>query len=258
MGLTKSLPAGKSLAATFAANPGGLSVALTKRTVARKSLAATFTASAGSLSLALTARAARVLDIGATFTGRSAALSIALTKQSPARKQLAATFTGTAGTLSLALTSPPRQPIGATFTGTAGSISSFALGKREVATRPLPADTDPFFPVIDLAARRDLILPQYVGAPILRALIDNLIGIATTEISDPLEAMGRGLNPNVSEGVLLDWIGLRLALPRPSVATSDAEFFGFDGTESAGGRTFGQAPFRSVRRGIEDVEAGRG
>ena len=118
----------------------------------------------------------------------------------------------------------------------------------------LAAEPETFAPTVDLAARLGLLLPQYEGAAVLRALIRGVIAIVQEEVADPLFEMNRGLNPDESSGVLLDWIGLRLALSRPSVASSDAQYFGFDGTSGSGGRTFGQAPFYSLARGIEAVE----
>ena len=71
---------------------------------------------------------------------------------------------------------------------------------------------------------------------------------------DPLERLDRAFNPDESEGVILDWIGLRLGLPRPFVTAADAVYFGMAGTMPAGGRPWDQAPFYSLARGIEDVE----
>ena len=132
---------------------------------------------------------------------------------------------------------------------------AFAVSQPTVTlTTGLAAEQDSFSPTLDLASRIQLLLPQYDGATVLRALIGGIITIVQEEIADPLFAMNRGLNPDESSGVLLDWIGLRLGLPRPSVASSAATYFGFDGTEAAGGRTFGQAPFFTTARGIEAVE----
>ena len=107
---------------------------------------------------------------------------------------------------------------------------------------------------INVRAVVNLLLEQYNDATRLKALLNGLTGVIQTRLVDPLLVLERALNPDVSEGILLDWIGTRLSLPRPFVAATDAEFFGFDGTSAVGGRTFGQAPFFTTRRGIELVE----
>ena len=99
-----------------------------------------------------------------------------------------------------------------------------------------------------------VLLVQYDDSPRLRGLVSGIVGVLEVQAINPLRVLERALNPVVSEGILLDWIGARLGLPRPTVASSDAEYFGFHGTEPEGGRTFGQAPFFTTQRGIEQVE----
>ena len=112
----------------------------------------------------------------------------------------------------------------------------------------------PRFPVINVGSRLDLLLPQYGESAALQTFIRELIGIVQTRIVDPLLVMERALNPDEVSGVLLDWIGQRIGLTRPYVQSADAVYFGFEGTRAAGGRTFGQAPFRTRRAIIEDIE----
>ena len=115
-------------------------------------------------------------------------------------------------------------------------------------------------PAIDIAARIDLLLPQYDGAVRFRALLSGIIDMLQTEVVDPLLALDRGLNPDVSSGVVLDWIGVRLDFARPAVRSQDARYYGMAGTgpslaaPARIGRTFDQAPFFSQRARIEDVE----
>ena len=109
-------------------------------------------------------------------------------------------------------------------------------------------------PTLDIASRTDLLLPQYDGATRMRALLSALIGVVQAEVVDPLERLERAINPDEASGVLLDWLGLRLDMPRPYVLNADARYFGFRGTEPSGGRTFGQAPFFSQRARVEDLE----
>ena len=109
-------------------------------------------------------------------------------------------------------------------------------------------------PSINVAAHEELLLPQYDGSENLHRLVQELTAVLQERIIDPLLLLERGLNPDESSLILLDWIGQRLGFPRPRVASEDAEYWGFEGTRAAGGRTFGQAPFFSVQRGIEQVE----
>lgn len=113
---------------------------------------------------------------------------------------------------------------------------------------------EPTVPALDLAGRLDVLLPQYGDARRLRSLLTEVIGIVQSEIVDPLVLLDRAFNPDAASGVLLDWLGTRIGMPRPYVRSSDARYFGFGGTEPAGGRTFGQAPFFTTRALIEDVE----
>ena len=100
----------------------------------------------------------------------------------------------------------------------------------------------------------DLLLDQYTESTNLIALLEGIIKIGQDNIIAPMERAQRGLNPDESTGILLDWIGHRLDMPRPYVLASDAEFFGFEGTEAAGGKPWDQAPFFTQRAGIEQVE----
>lgn len=99
----------------------------------------------------------------------------------------------------------------------------------------------------------DLLLEQYDDSTNLRAFIQGMIDIGQNNIIAVLEKTQRGLNPDEASGILLDWIGQRLNLDRPYVSSSDAEYFGFAGTQASGGRTWGQAPFFTIRAQIEDV-----
>ena len=112
----------------------------------------------------------------------------------------------------------------------------------------------PRTPDIDIASRIELLIPQYANAARMQALSRRLIKLAQDEIVTPLLALERAMNPDESSGILLDWIGERIGMPRPFVRSSDAEYFGFRGTVAAGGRTWGHAPFWSLRAHTEDVE----
>ena len=104
-----------------------------------------------------------------------------------------------------------------------------------------------------LTGHVDLLLEQYADASRLRSLLSGFAALVDADVIDILTELGRGFSPVESEGILLDWIGLRLGLLRPYVRSSDATYFGFAGTMAEGGRTFGQAPFLTRRAFIEDV-----
>lgn len=112
----------------------------------------------------------------------------------------------------------------------------------------------PKTPEIDIASRIDLLIPQWTNATRMQALARNLIGIVQTEIVDPLLVIERAMNPDESEGILLDWIGERIGMPRPFVRSSDAEYFGFEGTGTDAGEPWESAPYYSLQARIEDVE----
>lgn len=112
----------------------------------------------------------------------------------------------------------------------------------------------PRFPVVNVDEAAEVLLPQYENSTRLQALVAGLIAVARDTIVDPLKAFERALNPDVSEGVLLDWIGVRLGISRPFVTSADALFLGFEGTMASGGRPFSQAPFFTRQRGIELVD----
>ena len=140
----------------------------------------------------------------------------------------------------------------------AGAVTGVgALSTAEVVhvdIKPVPEPLDSRFPTIDLPAHESLLIPQYDGATKFHALVRGIVAVMQGQVVDPLLDMSRGLNHVESEGVLLDWLGGRMGIMRPSVPSSDFTKFGFDGTLAAGGRTFGQAPFFTVARGIESVE----
>ena len=113
----------------------------------------------------------------------------------------------------------------------------------------------PIDPVIDVhGASESVLITQWRTSPKLKALLSGIVQVLQDKVIDPLVIMERALNPDVSSGILLDLIGERLALPRSYIGSEDASYFGFEGTATAGGKTFGQAPFYTLRRGVEAVE----
>ena len=112
----------------------------------------------------------------------------------------------------------------------------------------------PQVPQIDIAQRIDLLLPQWADATKFQALVRGLIDVVQTEIVDPLLILERAMNPDESEGILLDWLGQRIGMPRPFVRAADAEYWGMEGTQADVGQPWEHAPHWSFQRGIEDVE----
>lgn len=96
------------------------------------------------------------------------------------------------------------------------------------------------------------LISQYRDAPKLQALVDNLTDIVDSTVADVLHALS--INPDSVSGILLDWIGSRVGISRPSVASADAEYWGFEGTASDAGKPWNQAPYFTREQGIEQVE----
>ena len=94
----------------------------------------------------------------------------------------------------------------------------------------------------------ELLIPQYREATRLHRLIGNFCAILDTFIEQPLNRMAQPINPDVSTGVILDWIGLRLGLIRPRVRSEEFNWLGFEGSEERG---FDQAPFFSLQADIQ-------
>ncbi len=124
----------------------------------------------------------------------------------------------------------------------------------EDLANPFNPQADPFAPVLDLPERLALLLPQYDASTRLQSLVREIIGVVDARIADPLRIIERAMNPDESEGVLLDWLGQRIGYDRPFVASGDARYLGFEGTRSQGGRPFNQAPYWTLESGIEQVE----
>ncbi|MCY3554994.1 MAG: DUF2612 domain-containing protein [Gemmatimonadetes bacterium] len=106
-------------------------------------------------------------------------------------------------------------------------------------------------PHIDLASRIELLLPQYEDAARLRALITGAIGIEEAQVSEVLERLDRGGNPEESSGPLLDWMGHRLGIQRPIVSTG--EYLGYEGTDPEGGNPFNQEEYYDDLPAINQV-----
>ena len=112
----------------------------------------------------------------------------------------------------------------------------------------------PIFPHINIAERVDLLIPQYSEANRLLRLASNLNDIVEDRVIGFLRVIERAINPDESEGILLDWIGQRLGLPRPNVAGEDNVRLGFEGTFVEGGRSLSQAPFFDRTADIDSLE----
>lgn len=106
-------------------------------------------------------------------------------------------------------------------------------------------------PNIDLASRIDLLLPQYGDAARLQALLSGAIGIDEAQVSEVLERLDRGGNPDESSGPVLDWMGHRLGIERPLVSTG--EYLGYEGTDPEGGNPFNREEYYDDITAIDQV-----
>ena len=102
-----------------------------------------------------------------------------------------------------------------------------------------------FAPDVNLAEIRTYNLSQYIEATRLNALLTGLIGLFDAAVVDLLEEIDRSMNPEETQRVLLDWVGIRMGLVRPRVMDSSRTYFGLEGTAPQG-RPLSQAPFYSA------------
>ena len=91
---------------------------------------------------------------------------------------------------------------------------------------------------LDLAA---VLLPQWQNSPRLRAVVTDVVEVLRDDGLDAFAAIERMRNLDDAEGVWLDYLGIRIGLPRPPTndPTQDPRF-GF----GTAGEPFDQAPFR--------------
>ena len=75
-------------------------------------------------------------------------------------------------------------------------------------------------------------------------LLRPILAATQSEQNDVLVAVELGGNVETATGVFLDYIGVRLRVPRPSFESTDTEYFGFEEPDNAVG--FDQAPFYST------------
>lgn len=95
------------------------------------------------------------------------------------------------------------------------------------------------------------VLPhQWLNATALRAVITDMADMVWEEMGELLMEYEHWPNPDLMTGNRLDNLGACLGLGRPFVSTG--EYFGFDGTDTAGGETFSQAPFFSATAGLQN------
>lgn len=108
-----------------------------------------------------------------------------------------------------------------------------------------------FIPDISLPDTLPNQLHQYRRSDRLNNLILGILQVYQRNLFDVLEQMNRINDVAQSNGFFLDRIGDRLGFKRPRIANPDLEFFGFEGTYDAGGRTLKQAPFKISDASVE-------
>ena len=91
----------------------------------------------------------------------------------------------------------------------------------------------------------DLVIDQWAGSPVLRALIDALTETLRDQALPAFEQQRLMRHIDDAEGVWLDYIGLRLGIMRPVTKDPAAdERFGFEGPDQS--RGFDLAPFKGA------------
>ena len=93
---------------------------------------------------------------------------------------------------------------------------------------------------IDLSA---ILIQQWQGSPRLRGIVTDVIATARDEMLTAIARIDLMQHIDSAEGVWIDYIGIRLGLPRPSIADSAQDRrFGF----GTAGEPFDQKPFRGA------------
>ena len=104
----------------------------------------------------------------------------------------------------------------------------------------------PFAVPFTLVGGENRIISQYDGATSLHSLVKDQLFLLQQEYIEPLARMRRMLHVDYAEGVWLDWLGERVAFPRPlgEWQAGGYPMFGFHGQTEATG--WDDAPFSSV------------
>ena len=84
---------------------------------------------------------------------------------------------------------------------------------------------------------------QYQRASRLRALCVGLADLVWAELCAPVAAYGRWGHVERLSGPALTALGVAVGVERPLVRSTGGKYLGLQGTESAGGKPIGQAPF---------------
>ena len=94
----------------------------------------------------------------------------------------------------------------------------------------------------DLTTLRSLLIEQYGSSTKFIDFIDGALSIMQDKFMGPLDTINGALDLDNVEGVLLDYIGMRLGFTRPTV-TAAGEFFGFDTGQTDNYFGWNQRPF---------------
>ena len=94
----------------------------------------------------------------------------------------------------------------------------------------------------DLTTLNNLFIEQYGGSTKFIQFVDGMLGIMQDKFIEPLDILNDALDLDNVEGILLDYIGIRLGFTRPTV-TAAGEFFGFDTGQTDNNFGWNQRPF---------------
>ena len=94
----------------------------------------------------------------------------------------------------------------------------------------------------DLTTLNNLFIEQYGSSTKFIQFVDGVLGIMQNKFMGPLDILDEALDLDNVEGILLDYIGIRLGFTRPTV-TAAGEFFGFDTGQTDNNFGWNQRPF---------------
>ena len=228
---------------------------LSKDTVSAKTLEAASSAIGSvtvSAELSKQSASEKLLEADASVTAIASASTAALSFVSVSPKDLMASRS-----LSGSLTIPTavlmrRVATFKDFAGSstfAGTVTVTAMVRKlmEIVPNNRPAREE--FDVVDVTQYADLLISQYRSASRLRAFVEANLDIIQDEIIGPLSGLEYERHIDFAVGRWLDFIGIRLGLPRPNRLLTDTRFFGFGRGLDRG--TFGEVPFYSRAAELE-------
>ena len=240
---------------------GTLSGSLALGTDTALAISGSLAGAGGTLSGSLVLLSDTALTISGSLSGAGGALAGRLVLLSDTQLAISGALSGAGGSLAGALALVTIAPTALAISGSVAGAGGALTGALALISTDAPAALDtlipppaPRFPTIDVASRVDLLIPQYADSTNLQTLARELTDIVDKRIVAPLLIMERAMNPDESEGVLLDWLGQRVGLPRPYINLQTKNYLGLEGTMADVGLPLDQAPYITTQTRIENVE----